>query len=64
MKAAAFRDLTIDELVSKGSELSEELARLSFQHAIRPLENTARLGQLRKDIARVKTVANQKRAAR
>jgi len=64
MKASELRDLNTDDLVKKSQELSEEFARLTFQHAIRPLENTAKLRQLRKDIARVKTVVNQKRAAR
>lgn len=63
MKAAELRDLNFDDLVKKSQEMSEELAKLKFQHGIRPLENTARLRQLRKDIARVNTVVNQKRAA-
>lgn len=63
MKAGELRDLNMDDLVKKNRELSEELFKLKFQHGIRPLDNTARLRQLRKDIARVKTVINQKRAA-
>lgn len=63
MKAGELRDLTADDLVKKDQELAEELFKLKFQHSVRPLENTARLRQLRKDIARVKTVINQKRAA-
>jgi large subunit ribosomal protein L29 len=63
MKAGKLRDLTADDLVKKDQELAEELFKLKFQHSVRPLENTARLRQLRKDIARVKTVINQKRAA-
>lgn len=62
MKAGDLRDLSADELAKKDQDFSEELFKLKFQHAIRPLDNTARLRQLRKDIARVKTVINQKRA--
>jgi len=44
-----------EELVAKVRELSEEHFRLKFQHGIRPLENTAKLRQLRKEIARMQT---------
>lgn len=44
-----------EELVTKVRELSEEHFRLKFQHGIRPLENTAKLRQLRKEIARMQT---------
>lgn len=62
MKAGELRELNVEELLKKDQDLSEELFKLKFQHAIRPLDNSARLRQLRKDIARVKTVINQKRA--
>jgi large subunit ribosomal protein L29 len=60
MKAADLRDLTADELQAKLKEISEELFNLGFQHSRQQLDNTARLGQARKDLARVKTVIRQK----
>ncbi|MDF1576947.1 MAG: 50S ribosomal protein L29 [Desulfurivibrionaceae bacterium] len=61
MKASELRGLSIDDLVAKENDLAEELFKLNFQHGIRPLENTAKLGELKKHIARVKTVVGEKR---
>jgi len=55
MKMKEIRQLATADLAGKVKELSEEHFRLKFQHGIRPLENTAKLRQLRKDIARMKT---------
>ena len=63
MKASELRELSIDDLLAKENDLAEELFKLRFQHGIRPLENTAKLRQLKKDIARVKTLAGEKRNA-
>jgi large subunit ribosomal protein L29 len=63
MKASELRELTIDDLAVKEKDIAEELFKLSFQHGIRPLENPAKLSQLKTDIARVKTVASEKRRA-
>jgi large subunit ribosomal protein L29 len=60
MKAADLRDLTLDELGAKLKEVSEELFNLNFQHSSQQLDNTARLGQARKDLARLKTVLQEK----
>jgi large subunit ribosomal protein L29 len=60
MKAADLRDLTLEELQAKLKELSEEMFNLNFQHSRQQLDNTARLGQARKDLARVKTVLKEK----
>jgi large subunit ribosomal protein L29 len=60
MKAADLRDLTAEELQAKLKEISEELFNLGFQHSRQQLDNTARLGQARKDLARVQTVIRQK----
>ena len=51
------------ELDSKGRDLAEELFKLKFQHSIRPLENTAALKGLRRDIAKVKTVMTERQSA-
>ena len=61
MKSKELRELSSEDLTAKEKDLSEELFKLKFQHGIRPLENTAKLRQLRKDIACVKTVLNAKR---
>ena len=60
MKAVDLRDLTLEELGTKLKELSEELFNLSFQHSSQQLDNTARLGQAKKDLARIKTVLREK----
>ncbi|NCO50768.1 MAG: 50S ribosomal protein L29 [Deltaproteobacteria bacterium] len=60
MKASEIRDLNVDELKSKASELEQEMFNLRFQLHTGHLENSARLSQIRKDVARVKTVLNQK----
>ncbi len=55
MTAADLRDLTTEELEAKLKEVSDELFNLGFQHSRQQLDNTARLGQARKDLARIKT---------
>lgn len=60
MKASEIRDLSVEELQSKASELEQELFNLRFQLHTGHLENSAKLSQIRKDVARVKTVLNQK----
>lgn len=59
MKLLDLRKLTSDDLAKKEIELREEISKLSFQHRIRPLENTSRVSKLRKDIARILTLRNQ-----
>ena len=62
MKAKDLRALSNEELAVKERDLREELFNLSFQHKVRKLENTGKLQQLRKGIARVQTILNEKRA--
>ena len=62
MKLSEMKNLTKEELLKKDKELREELGNLSFQHKIRPLEDTSRLKKIRKDIARIATI-NQEKAA-
>lgn len=59
MKMTDIRKMPLDDLANKEISLTEELAKLSFQHKIRPLENTSRFAILRKQIARIKTVKRQ-----
>ena len=62
MKISTVRELSIDELSGKVLDLSEELFKLRFQNGIRQLENTAKLKDIRRSIARVKTVISEKKA--
>ncbi len=58
MKAGEVRDLTPDQLQDKLSELKKEQFNLRFQKATGQLENTTRVRQVRRDIARISTVLN------
>ena len=55
MKASEIREMTADELNSKLADLKAELFNLRFQMATSQLDNTARVGQVKKDIARIQT---------
>ena len=55
-KAAELRELSDDELENRLRESREELFNLRFQHVTGQLDNYARLGHVRKDIARILTV--------
>lgn len=59
MKAAQVREMNKADLEKKLSELKAELFNLRFQHAINQLENPMRLVEVRKDIARVKTIIRE-----
>jgi len=60
MKATEIRDLSRDEIQQKVADLKETLFNLRFQHEIGQLENPKKIGQTKKDIARMKTVLNEK----
>ncbi len=60
MKANEIRELTLEELKQRELDLSEELFNLKFQLASSQLENTMRVGQAKKDRARVKTIIREK----
>lgn len=63
MKAQELKEMSEAELRQKEKDLTAELFNLRFQHATGQLENTQRLPQVRKDVARVKTVLRQKTLA-
>ena len=62
MKVSEIREMTSEQLNNKLKELKEELFNLRFQLAINQLENTNRIGEVKKDIAREMTVINDKNA--
>ena len=62
MKAADVRAMTIDQLDDEVIKLKKEQFNLRFQRATGQLENTSRVRVIRRDIARMKTIAAQKRA--
>ena len=63
MNATDLRSLSGSELEQKGKELRDELFNAKIRRATEQLENTAMLGQLRKDIARVETLLTEKSEA-
>jgi large subunit ribosomal protein L29 len=59
MKASEIRDMNLDEMHAKVSDLREELFNLRFQHEIGQLENPQLMKQNKRDIARVETVIKE-----
>ena len=64
MKTADVRAMTVDQLDDEVLKLKKEQFNLRFQRATCQLANTARVREVRRDIARIKTVAAQKRVAK
>jgi large subunit ribosomal protein L29 len=62
MKAGDVRVMTPDQLSDELLKLKKEQFNLRFQRATGQLENTGRVREVRRDIARIKTIATQKRA--
>ena len=60
MKATEIRDLNAEEIQQKVADLKETLFNLRFQHEIGQLENPKKIGETKKDIARMKTILNAK----
>lgn len=60
MKVAEIRDLTEAEIQDRIGQIQEELFRLRFRSATQELENPALLRQLRRDLARLKTVLRER----
>jgi large subunit ribosomal protein L29 len=59
-KASGFREMTVEELKQKEVDLRKELFNLGFQKVTGEIENPLRIKHVRKDIARVLTVINEK----
>lgn len=60
MKASEIRDMSSEEAQQKLTDLKQELFNLRFQHGVGQLENTARLKQAKRDIARAQTLLREK----
>ncbi|MES0809270.1 MULTISPECIES: 50S ribosomal protein L29 [unclassified Roseibium] len=63
MKATDVRAKTLDELRTELEGLKKEQFNLRFQRATGQLENTARVRQIRRDIARIQTIMREKRVS-
>ena len=63
MKPGDIRSMTLDQLEDEVLKLKKESFNLRFQRATGQLENTVRVRQVRRDIARIKTIAAQTRSA-
>ncbi|MCJ7682084.1 MAG: 50S ribosomal protein L29 [Candidatus Aminicenantes bacterium] len=59
MKASEIREFNEDERVNKEAELKDRLFKLRFQHALGQLENAQKMKNIKRDIARIKTVEKQ-----
>jgi large subunit ribosomal protein L29 len=62
-KPSELRDMDDDELVTRLTEAKQELFNLRFQHVTGQQDNYARLGQVRKDVARINTVLREREIA-
>jgi large subunit ribosomal protein L29 len=60
MKAVELREMTIEELRAREEDLSEELARIRIQLSIKRLDNPLQVRVTRRELARVKTIINEK----
>lgn len=60
MKVNEIRDLSAEELDQKLAQLKEELFNLRFQHATGQLDNPMRIKDVKKTIARIKTIQTEK----
>jgi large subunit ribosomal protein L29 len=60
MKASKLREMSVDELVNEAGALSQQLFQLRLQKATGQLDNVSRIGQIRRDLARVKAVLTEK----
>jgi large subunit ribosomal protein L29 len=60
MKVTELREMNLDELTIREEELSEELSRMKIQLALKRLDNPLKARIARRDLARIKTVINEK----
>ena len=60
MKLSELRELSKDELLVKKAELKDQIFKLRFQHSLGQRESTAKLRNVRREIARIETLAGEK----
>lgn len=63
MNINELRDLSTPELEEKLAQCKQELFNLRFQHTVNQLENPMRIGEVKKTIARILTIINEKEAS-
>ena len=63
MKTAEIRELSVDELHTREHDLDDQLFRLRIQKSMGQLEAPAKVRDVRRDLARVKTILREKQAA-
>lgn len=63
MKAVEIRELATDVLEAKVTEMKEELFKLKFQLSLGQFSNTAKIREVRRDIARIKTIIKERELA-
>ena len=63
IKASALREKSVDELHNKERELSEQLYKLRFQRATGRVENPMKMRQVRREIAQIETLLNERASA-
>jgi large subunit ribosomal protein L29 len=63
VNSSELRELSEDELETRLTETKEELFNLRFQNATGQLDNYRRLGQLRRDVARINTIIRERQLA-
>jgi large subunit ribosomal protein L29 len=59
MKATDIRNMSLEEMKQKASDVEQEMFNLRFQHGTGQLENSAKLKQTRREVARLKTIIRQ-----
>ena len=63
MKSKEIRDMSLEDMQRKRDDMREEIFNLRFQHGIGQLENTGKLKQTKRDIARIETLIKEHQRA-
>lgn len=64
MNPSKLREMSVEDLETESQELAEQIFRLRFQKATGQLENRTRIRQIRRDLARIKTILTEMRQQR
>jgi len=64
MKASEIREKSDSELVTRERELSEQMFKLRFKQATGSMEKSSKMREVRREIARIKTIQNEKKSAK